>query len=421
MKAYIINIGDEILLGQILNTNAHWMAQELQAQGVDLQKILTISDERQAIIDSLDQAKGQADLVLITGGLGPTKDDITKFTLADYFGMSLAFHAPSFQNIEHLFEQFGRNRQPDDRYKVQAEMPVGAQILINKMGTASGMWFQEEGYPIVVSMPGVPKEMKYLMQEEVFPRLAQLPGRSNIVQQTWLCFGKGETDVSTALEDFEAQLPSSIKLAYLPNTKTGYLRLRLTAKGQEEAALVQAVKEEGAKLCEILGPKLIIGQEGDFLEAKLGELLRQKGKTIGTAESCTGGNIAHKLTTIPGSSDYFMGSVVAYSNTVKMQQLGVSAETLETEGAVSEATVRQMLAGLIKNLNVDYGIVSSGIAGPSGGRPDKPVGTIWLAMGSAEKQWVQKLELGNNRTRNIEMSSSFALNFMRLFLLEDAK
>lgn len=416
MKAYILSIGDEILIGQILNTNANWMATELTLAGIHVERIITLPDDHQAILEEVEQACKAADLVLMTGGLGPTKDDITKKTLAEYFDMELVYHPPSFDNITSLFMRFGKDL-PDNRYKVQAEMPLGAEVMINKMGTASGMWFEHENGCILCSMPGVPREMKYLVKEEIMPRLHDRKQLPSIVHRTILSFGRGETDLSTSLEDFEAQLPTNIKLAYLPNTSTGYVRLRLTAKGDDEMALLAAVESQLAKMQAVLG-SWIVGTEQQPLQVRVGERLLEKGLTLGCAESCTGGNISHKITTVPGCSKYYMGTVVSYSNEAKMNLLKVNASTLEKHGAVSEQTVKEMVLGAIDALDVDYAIATSGVAGPTAGSPKKPVGTIWVAVGNKNDIYTKKLQLGNNRERNIEMTSNIALALLNKQLIE---
>jgi nicotinamide-nucleotide amidase len=416
MKAYILSIGDEILIGQILNTNANWMATELTLAGIYVERIVTLPDEKSAILEEVEQACKAADLVLITGGLGPTKDDITKKTLAEYFGMEMEYHAPSFDNIASLFQKFGRS-MPDDRYKIQAHMPVGADIMINKMGTASGMWFEHQNGCILCSMPGVPREMKYLVEHEIMPRLRKSKELPAIVHDTILSFGRGETDLSTMLEEFEEALPSYIKLAYLPNTSTGYVRLRLTAKGDDKQQLHAEVELQMDKMRAILG-SWIVGKEHEWLEVVVGDRLNKLGLSLGTAESCTGGNIAHKITSIPGSSAYYMGSLVTYSNEAKVNLLKVNAETLNTYGAVSEQTVKEMVLGALEALNVDYAIATSGIAGPTGGTDEKPVGTIWVAVGNKDYIYTKKLQLGNNRERNIEMTSNVALALLNKQLMD---
>lgn len=415
MKATIINIGDEILIGQIVNTNASWMADELDKNGIAVSRILAIADTKEAITDALDLAIATTDLVFITGGLGPTKDDVTKKTLADYFGMDMAFHEPTFNNMQQLFAQYGR--VVDDRYRVQAEMPVGAKILINKAGTASGMWF-ERNDKVVVSMPGVPREVKYLMKYEALPNLKMQFQFPTIMHYTVNTTGIGETDLGEMLTEFEQKLPSNIKLAYLPNTMLGVVRLRLSAYGEDEIVLETQLDHYVRKLPPILG-SLIFGEEKDTLESVLGKLLLKKEYTLGTAESCTGGNIAHKITSVAGCSAYYESSVIAYSNAIKESLLGVKAATLDVHGAVSEQTVIEMAKGTQKLLNVNCSIAVSGIAGPTGGSPEKPVGTIWVAVTKNEKIYTQKLQLGKDRIQNIERTTTIALNLLRRFLLDD--
>jgi nicotinamide-nucleotide amidase len=413
MKTIIVNIGDEILIGQIVNTNAAWMATELNIYGIDVVKMITVSDEKNAIIDAVKSAMIEADLVLITGGLGPTKDDITKKTLCDLFNDELAFHQESFDNISRLLEQFGR--VPDDRYRIQALMPKNAQILINRAGTASAMWFEKDN-KIVVSMPGVPKEMMYLMSNKVLPLLQDRNIIQEIVHVTYICYGKGETDLSDMLEDFETALPSNIKLAYLPNTSNGYIRLRLSGRGYDRILLENRLNDQAEALNKTLG-NLIFGKDNDSLEAVVSKLLLEKSSSLSIAESCTGGKISHKITSVPGCSKYFMGSVVAYSNDLKINLLGVNPNTIQNFGAVSEETVIEMAKGAKASFKTDYVIASSGIAGPEGGSDSKPVGTIWIAIAHPGGVFAKKLKLGNNRDRNIEMTSNIALNTLRLLLL----
>jgi nicotinamide-nucleotide amidase len=414
MIANLISIGDEVLIGQIVNTNTVWLAQRLNESGIFVNEMTTIGDAGSEIIRAVEAALALSDIVLITGGLGPTKDDITKKVLADYFGMPLEFHPASFENIQQLLAGLGR--VADDRYRVQANMPVGATVLINKVGTASGMWFEKNG-KIVVSMPGVPYEMQYLISEEVLPRLKALGKLPTILHRTIQTMGKGETDLSDIFEDLETkQMPSFVKLAYLPDTTLSRLRLRLTARGTDAEVLEKELDRLQAIIQKLLG-SYIFGYGETTIEAEVGALLQSQGKTVGTAESCTGGNIAKRFTANAGSSAYFMGGTVVYSNDMKMRLLGVSPETLETHGAVSEATVREMVAGTLSRLGVDYAITVSGIAGPDGARPDKPVGTIFVAIGSAEKTYARRLQLSNNRVRNIEITTSQALNMLRLILI----
>jgi nicotinamide-nucleotide amidase len=412
MKACLISIGDEILIGQITNTNTVWLAKELNLLGIRATKMLTISDEKESIESALKDSIGNFELILITGGLGPTKDDITKKTLADYFNLELEYHEPSFNNIVSVFQKFGK--YPDDRYKIQAYMPKGADILINKTGTASGMWFDYNN-SIIVSMPGVPKEMIYLMQHEVIPKLKEHKKLVSIEHRTISCFGIGETDLSEILDEFENNLPNHIKLAYLPNTSTGYIRLRLSGFENDKSKLKQEIDTQLNKLNHILG-SIVVGEEDQKIEEILAQKFISDEISLGTAESCTGGNIAHKITSIPGSSKFYKGSVVSYSNEIKTNILNVSKNTLENHGAVSEETVKEMASGLKKLLHVDYAIATSGIAGPHGGTDAKPVGTIWIAIATPNSIETKKLQLGNDRWRNIEMTTSIALNMLRILI-----
>lgn len=414
MKAHIFNIGDEILIGQINNTNATWMATELALHGITVTEMKVVGDTREAIEQALRASEQAADLVLITGGLGPTKDDITKKTLADYFGLELEYHEPTFRNIESLFAQMGR--VADDRYKLQSYMPKGATIFINKTGTASGMWFERAG-KVVVSMPGVPREMKFLMETAVLPRLAQQFKLPAILHRTLNTTGKGETDLSEMLHDFETNLPENYKLAYLPNTMEGIVRLRLTAYGQSREAMYHTFNDLFRKMEEILTPKLAYGIEDQPLERVVGALLIEHNQTLATAESCTGGYIGHRMTTIPGSSVYYKGGTVVYSNELKTNLLGVSEATLNEHGAVSEATVQAMVQGTLARMGVDYAIAVSGIAGPDGERPDKPVGTIWVAVGNKDQIVTRRFQFGNDRLRNIQLTATAAMNMLRLLLL----
>lgn len=415
MKATIINIGDELLIGQIVNTNASWMAEKLNRNGILVEEVLMISDTEEAINSALDRALKFSNLILMTGGLGPTKDDITKKTLANYFGMELAFHQPTFDNIKQLFAQY--DRVVDDRYRAQAEMPVGAKVLINKTGTASGIWFEKDSR-VVVAMPGVPREVKYLMKYEVVPQLKVQWEFPAIMHRTLKVTGKGETDLSEMLADFETALPANIKLAYLPNTMEGIVRLRLSAMGEDEMVLETQLDDQVSKLPPILG-SLIFGEGKDRMESVLGQMLLRRGLTLGTAESCTGGNIAHKITSVAGCSAYYESSIIAYSNEAKISVLGVKEETLANDGAVSEQTVIEMARGTQKLLNVDCAIAVSGIAGPTGGSPEKPVGTIWVAVTKKEEIYTKKLQLGKDRMQNIERTTTIAMNLLRRFLLND--
>jgi nicotinamide-nucleotide amidase len=412
MIAHIITIGDEILIGQIVDTNSAWMGQQLNMQGIQVGKIVTVSDTYKEITEAVDLALSEADIILLTGGLGPTKDDITKKALADYFGVEMRFSESTYNRIQRLFQKFGKSMTK--AHHEQAYMPANADLLMNKMGTAPGMWFKHEG-KVLVSMPGVPYEMKYLMEVEVLPKLKdQFPGRP-IAHRTILTVGEGESRLADRIDPFLEALPENIKMAYLPGT--GQVRLRMTGTGDDENELNALLDKKVEELKPLIS-EFIYGFEKEKLEEVVGRILIEKGKTLATAESCTGGFLAHKITSIPGSSAYFMGSVVAYSNTVKMNQLNVKPSTLEKNGAVSEETVKEMVQGALDLLKTDLAIAISGVAGPDGGTPEKPVGTIWIAIGDKNKTKTYQLNLWKDRMKNIEYTTTVALNVIRKFLLE---
>ena len=412
MEAIIVTIGDEILIGQVVDTNSAWMGEELNLRGIKVKEIISISDTSEAIIDTIKNAFERTDLILMTGGLGPTKDDITKKSIADFYGVDMVFHEPTYQWILKFFKKL--KRTPTEAHKEQCYMPVNASLLNNRMGSAPGMWFDENG-KVLISMPGVPYEMKSIMLQEVFPRLNERFVSKPIVHKTILTIGEGESRIAAKIEDFENNLPDNIKLAYLPNL--GMVRLRLTATGADIQALYSLL-EEKVKELETLIPELIFGYDEDTIQNVVGQLLIEKGKTLSTAESCTGGYIAHLITSVPGSSAYFMGGTTPYSYDLKEKVLQVKAETLNTYGAVSEETVREMITGSLDLMETDITIAVSGIAGPTGGTPEKPVGTIWLAIGDRNKVKTHKLQLGKDRFKNIEYTAIFALNMIRRFLKE---
>ena len=413
MNAVLITVGDEILIGQIVDTNSAWMAQQLNLQGIKVQAIYSVSDDREDILDAIHRGFSQADLILMTGGLGPTKDDITKKTLAEYYKVGMSFHGGTWDRIQKLFERWGRNST--EAHRLQCYMPDNATLLYNRLGTAPGMWF-DEGGKVLVSMPGVPFEMKAIVKDELLTRLQErFPGKP-IAHRTIQTVGEGESRIAARIENFEEQLPKYIKLAYLPSL--GRVRLRLTGTHEDEALLNSQLDEKVEELKAII-PEFIFGYDKDTLEEVVGQLLKEQGKTLATAESCTGGYVAHRITSIPGSSAYFKGSVIAYDNAVKTSQLGVSPDTLNNHGAVSEQTVIEMVKGAVKTLETDFAMAISGIAGPSGGTPEKPVGTIWLAAGNEQQIRTRKLQLGKDRMRNIEYTSGQVLNLLRQYLLEN--
>lgn len=410
MKVYLITIGDEILIGQIVDTNSAWMGQQLNLNGAHITGIMTVSDEADRITQALEQGLRAADVVLMTGGLGPTKDDITKKVLTEFTGGQLSFHEPTYQRIERFFKQLGR--QPTEAHRLQSYMPDNATLLTNSMGTAPGMWFEVDD-KVVVSMPGVPYEMKALMQGEVLPRLKERYPLKRIAHRTLLTAGEGESRIAERVADLETALPPHIKLAYLPNL--GRVRLRLSSRGSQSDHFRDELEQWADRFKDRV-EDLLFGEEEDRLEAVVGQMLKARGLWLSTAESCTGGYLSHLMTSIPGSSAYFLGGIVAYSNILKQEKLGVRAATLEAEGAVSEATVREMVAGTLQHFGGDIAVAISGIAGPGGGTPEKPVGTVWLAVGDQNVTEAYLLKAGKDREKNIEYTGAHALNFIRRFL-----
>ena len=412
--ASIITIGDELLIGQVVDTNSAWMAQELNRSGIWVKRKISVGDNRQDIWNALDEESRHADIILITGGLGPTADDITKPLLSEYFGGKLVVNEQVKQHVTHLFENVFR-RPITERNLKQAEVPDVSTVLHNARGTAPGMWFEKDG-KIFVSMPGVPHEMKGLMSSEVIPRLQQRFSMPFIRHRTLLTAGIGESYLADTIREWEEKLPAHMKLAYLPNL--GMVRLRLTTSGSDEQALDKELDDQFGRLRQLVA-RWMAADEDIPLSKAVGELLKKKNKTMGTAESCTGGYIAALITAQPGSSEYFKGSIVSYANEVKEKLLHVSSVTLATSGAVSEATVRQMVAGALETLGVDYALATSGIMGPTGGTDQKPVGTIWVAAGNRDKIVTQLFNLRFDRQRNTEQTANNALNMLRKFIEEN--
>lgn len=403
----IISIGDELLIGQVVNTNSSWMATELHKSGIKVNKITTISDDGNDIKNALKHAELQSDIILLTGGLGPTKDDITKKVLAEYFESEFIFHEPTFEHIKQLFGL--RNYQVTEVNKQQALIPDICIPLSNINGTAPGMWFEKEG-KVFVSMPGVPFEMKTLMTGEVIPRLSEKFNLEYIFHRTIMTTGVGESMLAEMIEDWENSLPDHIKLAYLP--QPGIVRLRLSSSGDNEEEIKKEVVDYCNKLALII-PKLIFGYNDISLEEVVGSILKKEGLTLSTAESCTGGYIAHLITSIAGSSEYFKGSVVSYANDVKTNQLKVPTSDIEDYGAVSQQVVEQMAIGGRELLKTDYCLATSGIAGPDGGTDEKPVGTVWIALATPNGIISKLFHFGEHRGRNIRRSALSALEMLR--------
>ncbi|HLP39317.1 CinA family nicotinamide mononucleotide deamidase-related protein [Lacibacter sp.] len=408
--ASIITIGDELLIGQTIDTNSAWMAQELNKIGVWVKRRVAVGDTREDIWQALDEESESVQIILITGGLGPTADDITKPLLCDYFGGKMVVDEMVLEHVTNIFRRL--NRPIIDRNMKQAEVPDVCTVLMNKRGTAPGMLFRK-GNCIYISMPGVPHEMKGIMTDEVLPLLKREYKMPFILHRTLLTAGVGESFIAEKISAWEERLPADIKLAYLPNY--GMVRLRLTATGTNKDQLDEQLDRLFAELQDQVKEWLIVAEDLP-LEQALGQLLLSKKKTMATAESCSGGYIAHLITAIPGSSEYFKGTVVAYAYDVKEDVLGVQHSTLETKGAVSEETVTEMLTGLLQKTTADYGIATSGIMGPGGGTTDKPVGTVWVAVGSRQKMIAKRLHFRFDRLKNIELTATNALLMLFQFI-----
>ncbi len=413
MKAEIITIGDEILIGQIVDTNSAWMAEQLNLNGIEVFQVTSVHDDHTHIMKALFDAESRTDLVLITGGLGPTKDDITKRCLCEYFDCGMRMDEATLQAVTERLSK--RNIVINALNRDQALVPEACTVLQNSNGTAPGMWF-EKNDTIFVAMPGVPFEMKGIMEEEVLPRLRETGRVRSIYHQTVLVYGIPESMLAEQLEEWENALPAFVKLAYLPNQLM--IRLRLSAYGDNMAEMTRTVDKLVDDLKKMI-PDNIFGFNNDTISAITGNLLLKKKAMVSVAESCSGGNIAHLYTAIPGSSAYFKGGVVAYSNEVKMNLLGVQSETLDRYGAVSEQTVREMVAGAKRALGTDYAIATTGIAGPDGGTDERPVGTVWIAVSGPDKTIVECFRFHHNRERNIERTSQTALNMLRQLLVAE--
>ncbi len=406
MLAEIITIGDELLIGQVIDTNSAWMAEQLNLIGIKVHQITSISDDQTHILTTLHEASERAQLILITGGLGPTKDDITKQTLCKYFDTSLVFSEKAYANVEKIFSS--RGYAVTELNRLQAMVPANCKVIANPNGTAPCMWFEKNDC-IYVSMPGVPFEMKAIMEQEIIPQLLDKLNKV-IIHRTILTEGVGESHLASIIEPWEDSLPSFIKLAYLP--QPGMVRLRLTAYGTDRNELQEAIDKAEKELYPLAG-NYIFGFDNDTMESVVGQLLRDKGLTLSTSESCTGGNIAQLITSIAGSSDYFKGSIVAYSNEIKENLLGVPHQVLVEHGAVSEQTVIAMAEGIRSRFATDYAISVSGIAGPGGGTAEKPVGTTWIAVATPTETIARKFMFGEHRGRNIRKASISALNMLR--------
>lgn len=414
--ASIITIGDELLIGQTIDTNSAFIAQELNRIGVWVQRRVAVGDVAEDIWRALEEEEQKADIIIITGGLGPTADDITKPLLCKYFGGRLVVNESVLEHVKYLFEKvYRRTGQMLQSNLRQAEVPDVCTVLHNARGTAPGMLFHKNN-KVVISLPGVPHEMKGLMTEEVIPRLLNEFEMPVILHRTVFTSGQGESMLAEQIKDFESALPAHIKLAYLPGF--GMVKLRLTAQGSNREQLENEVTALFEQLKQLVKEYLVTDTD-EGMEVVIGKILKAKGKTMGTAESCTGGYIAHLVTSVPGASAYYNGSIVSYANKIKENMLGVKHTILQTVGAVSEETVTQMVKGALQQLDADYIIATSGIMGPDGGTPEKPVGTVWIAAGNKEKVVTRQLNFRFDRERNIRQTAHTALDFLRKFILTD--
>ncbi len=415
MKAEIITIGDEILIGQIVDTNSAWIGEQFNMNGIEIYQITSVHDDHDHILQAIENAEKNADLVVITGGLGPTKDDITKHALCAYFNTELVFHQPT---LDHIIKRFRlRGIDMNKLNRDQALLPASCTILPNKLGTAPGMWF-EQNNTIFVSMPGVPFEMKYIVEHELLPRLRETGKTKAIYHKTVLTQGVPESMLAERIADWEDALPPHIKLAYLPNPMA--VRLRLSAIGNDVELLKEDVNAEIVKLQQLI-PESIFGYDTETLAEVIGRMLTENGQKLAVAESCTGGYISHLITSVPGCSEYYQGGITSYSNQAKQQLLGVNSETLEKYGAVSEQVALEMVEGARRRLNADYALATTGIAGPTGGTEEKPVGTVWIAISGPQKSFAKKyVFVGDHRERNIVRSGQTALQMLRRMVMEDS-
>ena len=413
MLAELITIGDEILIGQIVDTNSAWMAQKLNLAGIKVKQITSVSDEKQHILNALKEASQRADIILITGGLGPTNDDITKKTLAEYFNVGFRIDNDALENVKQIFSRY-KSPMLESNIR-QAEVLENCTTLLNVNGTAPGMWI-ESGGKIYVSMPGVPFEMMYLMEELVIPRIKESFKLESIVHHTILTAGIGESMLAEKISVVEESLPAHIGIAYLP--KLGVVRLRLSGRGPEVQVLKKEIALYATRIVELTREFVVI--EADVpLEKAILDMMESMNLTLSTAESCTGGYISHLLTQQAGSSKVFLGGAVSYSNDLKCTMLSVSEETLYEFGAVSEETVLEMANGANTNFKSDYAISVSGVAGPDGGTDEKPVGTVWVAVAGQKKTISKKFHFGNKRVQNIERSAINALFLLYKLVKEE--
>ena len=414
----LINIGDELLIGQVVNTNAAFIGQQMSAAGFELTDVITIGDDGQAIRDTVTTSLAKTDVVIMTGGLGPTKDDITKKIICDIFQRELVMDEPTLQHVTEIFASRGMDLTETNRQ--QALVPQGCTVLSNPLGTAPGLWIEQDS-KVLIALPDVPFEMEKLIRDEVMPRLqAQKKDQHAILYRVLQCTNISESGLSDLLENFEKQLPPELKLAYLP--KPGIIRLRLTARGDNKESL-KALLDQHFNELKTLTTEYAFTDEDIEIEEVVGRLLTKAGKTLATAESCTGGYVAHLITSVPGSSRYFQGSLVSYSNDIKRDLLNVREDNLKRRGAVSEQVVSDMALNAMGLFDVDYTIATSGIAGPDGGTKEKPVGTVWIAVATPVRLTTREFHFGSRTGRKqiIERAARAALNMLRIEIEKDIK
>lgn len=408
MKATIVTIGDEILIGQITDTNSGYIAKELDKIGIQTHEMLSVSDNKQHIFNALNTLQNKVDVVIITGGLGPTKDDITKKTICDYFDDTLVENTQVLQHVTQLIEQFFK-RPISQINRDQALVPSKSEVLFNKVGTAPGMWLKKEN-TVFISLPGVPYEMKYLIEHEVIPKLVKEYNRPFIIHKTLLTYGQGESLIAERIEKWENNLPQFIKLAYLPSP--GRVRLRLTARGDNKATLQQAIDDNVEELSKLIGDIIVGYDEDETIEVIIAKKLTQKNKTIATAESCTGGKIAQVLTSIAGASHYFKGSIVSYATQTKIEVLNVSPETIDKYTVVSEQVVKEMALNVQKIMKTDYAIATTGNAGPQKGDSNVQIGTVFIAVATPKTVIIEEFNFGQPREKVIDRTVNKALEML---------
>ena len=413
MQAEIITIGDEILIGQIVDSNSAFISKELNKIGVSVYQITSVQDDKQHILDSLKAANSRSQVVIITGGLGPTKDDITKHTLCEYFGDTLEQDQNVLTHIEALFAKY-ISTPISDLNRLQALVPTKADVLKNEFGTAPGLWMEKDGTSFI-SLPGVPFEMKGLIKSAVLPRIVSQYERPHILHKTIMTYGLGESAIANKIEDWENDLPSAIKLAYLPSL--GKVRLRLSAKGDNKDEIKQLIASEAKKLYPLIGDIIYGEEEDESIEASIGSILTDKGFTLATAESFTGGKIAEQLTAIPGASKYFKGSVVSYATETKIKLLGVDEDLIKKHSVVSEEVAVAMARNVKQILDTDFAIATTGNAGPTKGDSDEPVGTVFIAISTPERSFAQKFTMGNHRERIVQKSVNKAFELLQKEIL----